>query len=144
MVHRFLSAIALFIGVASCANAQGETDTLVLHFGFGSWALSAQATATLDRYLSNAGKPVSIHAYCDIRGSATYNEQLSLQRALAVQAYLVDKGFAGPSSPTVVGHVSANPIDPDTTETARARNRRVEIVFSKPTTEKAAGSTPPP
>jgi outer membrane protein OmpA-like peptidoglycan-associated protein len=42
---------------------------------------------------SNKNTKLLIKAYCDSRGSMTYNQSLSMNRAMAVQGYLIQKGI---------------------------------------------------
>ena len=49
----------------------------------------------------------------------------------AVLAYLVKKGGVDPSRLVAVGYGETKPISPNTTETGRADNRRVEFNILK-------------
>lgn len=59
-------------------------------------------------------------------GSAEHNMSLSLDRANAVKAYLVNAGVNG-ANLTTKGYGESKPIADNTTEEGRALNRRVEI-----------------
>jgi len=59
-------------------------------------------------------------------GSAEHNMSLSLDRANAVKAYLVNAGVNG-ANLTAKGYGESKPIADNTTEEGRALNRRVEI-----------------
>ncbi len=76
------------------------------------------------------GYRVQVSGHTDDRGSAEHNRRLSSQRAEAVCAYLVQCGCS-PDSLTAVGYGATCPMVADTTESARAQNRRVEIRFMK-------------
>jgi OOP family OmpA-OmpF porin len=76
---------------------------------------------------------LTINGYTDRLGSDAYNQQLSLQRALTVKAYLIKHGVTLPIS--VAGRGKANPLV-ECSQTDRAElvnclapNRRVEIDF---------------
>ncbi len=56
------------------------------------------------------------------------NRDLSVNRAMAVLHYLVDNCGIEDSSCVVAGHGEYQAIDPGTSATAKAKNRRVEIV----------------
>ena len=58
------------------------------------------------------------------------NWELSAVRATTVLRYLIDKGI-DPHRLTATGYGSLFPLLPNTTETNRARNRRVEFVLEK-------------
>jgi outer membrane protein OmpA-like peptidoglycan-associated protein len=64
----------------------------------------------------------------DATGSASTNMTLSERRALAVKNYVV-KNFPNipPQRFQTIGHGSAKPVAPNTTETGRQLNRRTEI-----------------
>ncbi|TNG91513.1 OmpA family protein, partial [Testudinibacter aquarius] len=76
-------------------------------FDFDSATLSAKGKSTIDevaRGLNVSGsKALTVDGYTDRLGSDSYNQRLSQQRAEAVKAYLVSKGFAA-SAVTAVGH----------------------------------------
>lgn len=70
----------------------------VVFFNIGEAQLSDYASATLDGYiatLSKSNAPIHITGYADKEtGSAERNEQLSMERAENVKAYLLDAGIA--------------------------------------------------
>lgn len=72
---------------------------------------------------------VEIGGHTDSRGSATYNLNLSQERAQAVHDYLMIK-FPGLESSqfTVKGYGEGNPVAPNTSDLNMAKNRRVEFV----------------
>jgi outer membrane protein OmpA-like peptidoglycan-associated protein len=69
---------------------------------------------------------VSVNGHTDDVGSAAYNQALSERRARAVHDYLVKAGMS-PDILSVQGHGKSRPLVPGTSETARAKNRRVEL-----------------
>ncbi len=102
-------------------------------FGFDSAELSQRNRELLSRIagilLVSKGYGLSVFGYTDDVGSADYNQQLSLRRAKAVEQYLVQSGIDssiinrrgfGKTSPMVAGN----------SESARAKNRRVEIALT--------------
>ena len=101
-----------------------------LQFEFDKAAIREQDKELLSRIagvlLSSHGYRLAIYGHTDDQGPANYNEQLSERRAQAVRQYFIDSGVPpeimswqglGESSPRVEG----------TSETARQKNRRVEI-----------------
>lgn len=112
---------------------QGETVVLNnVFFKFDSFELSDDSKAELDRverFLNkNPGLTVEIGGHTDNRGNATYNNQLSENRAKAVYDYLVDKQI-----PThrlgFKGYGAQKPIAPNDNAKGRAQNRRTEMVI---------------
>jgi chemotaxis protein MotB len=57
------------------------------------------------------------------------NWELSTARALSVVRFLIQKGIS-PKYITAVGNAQYNPIQPNTSETNRAKNRRVDIILA--------------
>lgn len=84
---------------------------------------------------------IQVFGHTDDVGSAEYNQELSKRRAEAVASYLVKTGV-DPDIMTVKGFGKTQPLVDETTEQARARNRRVElgiidtaVDFTRPATE---------
>jgi chemotaxis protein MotB len=59
------------------------------------------------------------------------NWELSLARASQVARFLIDSTDLPPTQFRVTGYSLYRPLVPNTSESNRARNRRVEIVLSK-------------
>ncbi len=71
-----------------------------------------------------------IVGHTDDRGGEAYNLALSLRRAKAVKAYLIEyEGFEA-SRITLAGYGESRPLLPNTTPANRAKNRRVLLSFS--------------
>lgn len=71
---------------------------------------------------------VRIEGHTDNTGSVKINKSLSLARAEAVKAYIVQRGV-DPKRIQTVGFGSARPIADNATEFGRSLNRRTEIVI---------------
>lgn len=69
---------------------------------------------------------ISIEGHTDSKGSDSFNQTLSEQRALAVKSLLVQRGVAANRIETV-GYGKSMPIATNDTEAGRQLNRRVEI-----------------
>jgi outer membrane protein OmpA-like peptidoglycan-associated protein len=69
---------------------------------------------------------VSVNGHTDDVGSDSYNKKLSERRAQAVRDYLVKAGLPAEIL-SVEGHGKGLPLLPGRDETARAKNRRVEL-----------------
>ena len=80
-----------------------------------------------DRLTRNHVRMVRVEGHTDNIGSAQFQQRISEQRADAVRDYLIKKGVeAGRLQPISYG--TKRPIDTNSTEEGRARNRRVEII----------------
>jgi outer membrane protein OmpA-like peptidoglycan-associated protein len=102
-------------------------------FGSGQASLTSAAAArvrALGVYLKSIKEGrVQIVGHTDSQGEAVANKALSLRRAEAVRACLVDAGL--PRNRTdASGQGQAEPITENVSAAGRARNRRVEIIVS--------------
>lgn len=87
----------------ACKSKKPRTEYVsmgegVVFFNIGDAALSDYARATLDGYIEAMAKgsnPIHVTGYADREtGSAARNEQLSMERAESVKAYLIAGGIA--------------------------------------------------
>ncbi len=105
-----------------------------IFFETGSASLSSSSRYELDKVVEllrmNPGLEVEIAGHTDDVGPSDYNQRLSEARAKAVYDYLVAKGV-DPSRLTYKGYGETQPLVRDTTEWARARNRRTELRIRK-------------
>ena len=108
-----------------------SNDRIVLvgvNFAFDKSDLLPESYPVLDKavkLLNN--KPdvnVEIEGYTDYIGTDAYNQQLSVERAQTVQAYLISKGIAAGRLSTV-GYGKGNPVANNATDEGRAMNRRI-------------------
>jgi OOP family OmpA-OmpF porin len=74
----------------------------------------------------NPSVEIMIEGHTDNQGDSLHNLQLSLERAIAVKDYLIQKGIS-PTRIKTVGFGSTIAILPNTTAKGRQRNRRVVI-----------------
>ena len=72
---------------------------------------------------------IDVNGYTDSTGNPLVNQQLSQERAAAVQAYLTQQGVSS-SSIGIHGLGEANPIASNDSANGRQQNRRVELVVS--------------
>ena len=103
-------------------------------FRSGSARLLPHAKDKLDDLASALNKlddeqTFVIEGHTDARGSAAFNRRLSMRRAQAVRAYLIEQGI---SAQRIVarGKGSAEPVASNDDPEGRANNRRVEIVVT--------------
>ncbi|MHB0995886.1 MAG: OmpA family protein [Elusimicrobiales bacterium] len=101
-----------------------------IEFELGSARLKASSFELLDKIaqvLTHHNKlKLIVSGHTDDTGSEEFNEQLSLERAGAVKLYLAKRGVY-PETVRVYGYGESRPVVNDTTEDARALNRRVEF-----------------
>jgi outer membrane protein OmpA-like peptidoglycan-associated protein len=85
----------------------------------------AQLAQSLQRYPETT---VLIVGHTDNVGSDAYNQQLSVNRAISAQNYLVSRGIDR-SRIRVEGRGETEPISDNATQAGQARNRRVEVAI---------------
>lgn len=74
-----------------------------------------------------ASKTITIEGHTSVSGSSESNQQLSEQRAQAVERYLIEKGVPA-SQLRAVGYGESRPITTDASAEAQKVNRRVTLV----------------
>lgn len=112
-----------------CSDFGGALDGV--NFEFDSSSLTATAQNILDSVATTLAEcdsaPVSISAHTDSIGTENYNQGLSQRRANAVLDYLSSAGIeATRMTSSAMGE--SQPIDSNTTDQGRSRNRRVELI----------------
>ncbi|MFT6997967.1 MAG: outer membrane protein OmpA-like peptidoglycan-associated protein [Cryomorphaceae bacterium] len=73
---------------------------------------------------------IELRGYTDDRGKSAYNLSLSQKRATAVKAWLIEQGLTE-TRVGAKGFGEKDPIESNSTEAGRARNRRVEFFIVK-------------
>lgn len=111
-------------------HAEASRYAAVIYFATGSSALDQDATRELNWFVDKM-KPYPqanflVQGFTDNVGSEANNQQLSLQRAQAVGAYLESQGIA-PSRMDVQGFGTNYAAAPNATAQGRRNNRRVEL-----------------
>ena len=71
---------------------------------------------------------IQIAGHTDSRGSAEYNQKLSVQRANSVKNYLATQRVAA-NRMRPIGYGESRPVADNTSEIGQAQNRRVEITL---------------
>lgn len=101
-------------------------------FDFDEFELKADARLALDDLTSQLDDlsiaSMTIVGHTDSRGSDTYNQELSQRRAESVAQYLRGHSTGLPAVIQAIGLGETEPIEENTTEDGRAKNRRVEIL----------------
>ncbi|MGY4689016.1 OmpA family protein [Salibacterium sp. K-3] len=95
-------------------------------------ALLEEISGELEQY--EAGE-VKIHGHTDNQGDASYNQQLSQERAEAVEAYFLEEETMDDFNFSTKGFGETEPVVSNDTEENRAKNRRVEIIIKPEETE---------
>lgn len=80
---------------------------------------------------SNPKIVIEIQGHTDNKGNAEYNRILSENRALSVEAYLIEQGIPDHQVHTV-GYGDTQPIASNDTEDGRQKNRRTSFLILKP------------
>jgi len=110
----------------------GELGTII-YFEFDSSEVRAEDTDTVTRHamqlVDNPGARVRLEGHADERGSREYNIGLGERRAQAVRRLLLIQGASAAQIATV-SFGEERPANPDSSESAWAENRRVEIVYT--------------
>jgi outer membrane protein OmpA-like peptidoglycan-associated protein len=88
---------------------------------------SHEELAKIVKILQEKNARIRIEGHTDSQGTAPFNQTLSVQRALAIRQYLVQKGI-DPDTLVVAGYGSSKPVASNATEKGRALNRRVEFI----------------
>ncbi|MBP9096630.1 MAG: OmpA family protein, partial [Ignavibacteria bacterium] len=107
----------------------------VIYFDYGSCQLKEEAYPVLDKaakMMNDEGAlKLYITGYTDDRGSEGFNLELSLNRANAVNDYLITKGVNGEN--VIVSAMGKNePVNGNSNDEERALNRRVIFSFTDP------------
>ncbi len=110
--------------ILSLTGVNFETDSAVL---------TAHAKGQLDNAINLITAAtdvigVRVEGHTDSRGSAAYNETLSLKRAESVVHYLVNHGGISADKLTAVGMGESHPVASNDTAEGQAMNRRVDFV----------------
>ena len=98
-------------------------DSSSANIKHGSYPVLAEIAGVLNQ---NPNLKVEIQGHTDSAGSLALNNKLSVDRADAVQAYLIKEGV-NPDQLTSTGYGPSKPLAPNDTPEGRARNRRVEL-----------------
>lgn len=132
--HFYMSNIKFATGVNS-ADRLFENGSYQAHgitFDSGSASIKASSYATLKQIAevmkANPSKTYKIVGHTDNDGSDGVNIPLSENRATAVQKILKKEFDIDISRLQAMGKGSSEPLSNDTTATAKAQNRRVEII----------------
>ena len=106
-------------------------ERFVLQFEPGSAQLTAESQARLPEVIAQAqaraGGEIVISGHTDRQGSLAANDRLSLERASAIRALLIERGFSA-GLIEAVGRGEREPRVATEDEVAEPRNRRAEVL----------------
>lgn len=104
--------------------------SVVVHFEFGKSELNnlvkGQLKALSTELSGTDNVEIVLTGHTDSIGSDRFNFELGLERAKAVQRYLVSQGLAGDKT-SIRSEGETSPIDSNKTAVGRANNRRVTV-----------------
>jgi outer membrane protein OmpA-like peptidoglycan-associated protein len=120
------------------AEVKREGEGIVINFkekvlfAFDSYALGSSAQGNLDKLTNILNKypetNITVIGHTDSKGTTSYNQDLSENRAKSVVSYLKQKGISS-TRLTAIGKGETDPVATNDTEDGRALNRRVEFVI---------------
>lgn len=113
-------------------KSEGKLVMNNINFEVNSYIINPSSYGVLDEIagMMNAYREInlSVQGHTDSDGTNEFNQTLSENRAKAVVDYLVKKGISGKRLSSM-GYGEKKPIDPTSSEMAKAKNRRVEFVL---------------
>ena len=119
-----------------------ELSVQNLAFESGESRLSAESKGRLENFVAQLRNDPSLNVlvqgHTDNVGSKTENLRISLLRAEAVKAYLVEQGITSNRIQTI-GLGERGPVASNATEAGRAQNRRIEFVIYRKATARHPG-----
>lgn len=124
--------------IQAVAECEEELSRLLeaarIEFAPGSVVLNVASGPVLDlaaRAASDCPGTLRVEGHTDNTGNPAFNDQLSLRRAEAVRAAMIERGV--PADRLIAaGYGQSQPVGNNDTEDGRARNRRIEIRIVRP------------
>lgn len=118
------------VDARGCVPEQAVIQLAGVHFEYNSARITENSKSILSMAAASlrgqAGMRVEVAGHTDSQGSEFYNLELSRRRALAVTEYLSALGIA-PARMEAHGYGESQPIDTNSSDSGRERNRRVEF-----------------
>ncbi len=126
--------VLLFL-INYCLKAQNQ-EVYSVYFDVGKNIVTKESQSKLHDFFikidPNTVESIAILGYCDDRGSESFNQKLSNQRANKVQGILNLEGFENKTTVEIKGkgkvEIEAN-ATPEVLEKIRTENRRVDIII---------------
>lgn len=115
----------------SFANEIAANNIESIYFPFDRFNVGQSERIKIDDLITQAGGTEKIHhidinAYTDSKGSAQYNQSLSIKRATAVRDYMISMGVSA-NVIRIAGHGESNPASSNSNSKGRALNRRAIV-----------------
>jgi peptidoglycan-associated lipoprotein len=120
-------------GVSFFSNNVQKGEFPPVYFTFDSFQISGEEGGKLKRladFLKGARNNIILAGFTDERGTPEYNRALGERRAQAARNYLLSLGVS-PARVQTVSFGQEMPADPGHSESAWAKNRRVETGVAK-------------
>lgn len=119
-------------GLGGVVADKPRVGALIL-FDFDSDRIRGESRTLLDAFGQALSGPLAsgyflVVGHTDDKGGRTYNQALSLRRALAVKRYLVERHGVASDRLECRGRGDEEPLTSNDSESGRARNRRVEFI----------------
>ena len=105
-------------------------DERALLFDFGKSVVKEQYVPILRNvidYMVANNYDVTIVGHTDSKGSESYNEKLSMRRAVSVKEKLLELGLSPDRITGLEGRGELEPVSSNETEEGRSQNRRIEF-----------------
>jgi outer membrane protein OmpA-like peptidoglycan-associated protein len=122
-----------FLGVGTMTERGLRLDLDAVFFDVDKATLRQTGLRKLDEFVTsiqeNGARIVYIEGHTDNTGDASYNQQLSEQRANTIREALIAKGIAAQRL-VARGYGETQPKADNATKAGRQQNRRVEILIS--------------
>ncbi len=120
----------LLFGLVMRAHAQ-TPEQITLYFTSGSYQLDQAQYVSLQQFLTTLSTDstcsLTIDAFCDSIGSASFNKTLSEKRLATVRQVVEQAAIFSASNIKGTAHGASGPIADNATEAGRRLNRRVEL-----------------
>jgi len=111
--------------------ATPQENVKAIFFEGDSSVVSGKYDITLQRIAelldANPQSTAILEGHTDASGLESYNQELSMRRAIAVKDVLVEEYHIAASRLSTIGAGSATPLESNTTDSGRAYKRRVEV-----------------
>lgn len=121
-------------GTRGASGPEVAINAYKIYFDYDRSELNAEAQSTLKKIAgvlqSNPSYSLDVSGHCDERGTIEYNLALGERRARAAKKFLITLGIAGDRVSTI-SYGEERPVDPKSSESAWAKNRRDEFMLIK-------------
>src|SRR5207249_4096432 len=118
----------LLIVTTVCNYAVAQTEKFIVHFDFNKYKITTEGKNKLDSFLLtdiSSIKKIDLSGHCDVIGSNTYNDSLSVKRANTVKNYFTDHNVSADVFEVIKGFGKRQPLNQNVNAVERALNRRV-------------------